>query len=300
MKKISIILVTHNSAGYIGPCLDSIFSQDFKDYEIIVIDNASDDKTAHIIKNEYPGILFLENKENAGPSKARNQGIAKAEGKFILCLDHDVKLHNNFLTNIYNAVKAGEDIGAIQPKVLMADGHTIYSAGIRISPLRRFCDIGSGKKNGDKFNTHRDVFGVSAAAALYRRQALESIKQAGEYFDEDFFYFFEDVDISWRLQKKGWRILYAPQAQCLHTAGRSRRQDKISQYLSMRNRYLLLFKNVSLSGLLRLPFIFLFYDLWRNLFMLITNPKYFLRASLEVVKLSPKMLKKRKTILSCI
>lgn len=294
MKAISVILVTYNSSQCVESCLDSVFSQDFKDYEVIAIDNASTDGTKSIIKNRYPNIRLVENPNNLGPCYARNQGIAKADGKFILCLDDDVKLLNNFLQNIYQAIESRDNLGAVGAKILLPDAKTIYSTGIHLSYLWRFYDIGSGKKDSFEFKDKKYVFGVSSAAAIYRREALEAIKQGEEYFDEDLFHLFDDVDVSWRMQKKGWQMMYAPDAQCLHTGGRSRNKDKISQYLSMRNRYLVILKNESPAGLLRFPIAFFAYDLWRNLFMLIVNPKYFAKASLEIIKLAPKMLKKRR------
>lgn len=297
MKAISIILVTYNASAHIESCLDSIFNQSFKNYEVIVIDNASTDETKSLIKAQYHDVILLENSENFGPCHARNQGIAQASGKFILCLDHDIKLLNNFLENMCKAIESQGTIGAVGAKILMVNAKTIYSIGIYPSYLWRFYDMGSGREDGPGLREKKYVFGVSAAAAIYRKEALETIKQGEEYFDEDFFYFFEDVDISWRMKKKGWHLMYTPDAECLHTSGRSRNKDKISQYLCMRNRYLLILKNETLFGSLKLFIIFLGYDVWRNLFMLIVNPEYFLKAVFEVIKLLPKMFKKRKMAL---
>jgi GT2 family glycosyltransferase len=293
MKIISIILVTYNARRYVKACLDSIFTQGFQDYEIIIVDNASQDGTARFVKSKYPDITLIENKANIGPCKARNQGISRANGTYILCMDHDVRLYEDFLENIYKAIEGDEGIGAIQPKVLRADTKAIYSAGIYLSLLRRFHDIGSGRIDGKKFNHKRHVFGASAAAVLYRKKALKEIRQNGEYFDEDFFYFFEDVDISWRMRRKGWRVLYIPEAACSHAGGRSRNKDRVSQYLCLRNRYFVILKNESLIGFLRLPVILLLYDFWRILFMSVTNPKYLLKALYQVLVFAPKMLKKR-------
>ena len=185
MKIISIVLVSYNSGDYIESCLNSIFAQGYKDCEIIIIDNASKDRTKSIIKTKYPGIILIENSENFGPSGARNQGIAKASGKFILCLDHDTKLRGNFLENIYQTIESDARIGAVQPRVLGVDGKTIYSTGIYPSFFRRFYDIGSGSQDTSRFNQKKQVFGVSAACAMYRREALETIRQGEEYFDED-------------------------------------------------------------------------------------------------------------------
>jgi len=293
MKEVSIILVTHNNSPHLEPCLDSIFSQDFQDYEVIIVDNGSTD-THHLrIKENYPNATLMLNRDNLGPCKARNQGIAKASGKFILCLDHDVILPSNFLSNILAVVKSDERVGAVGPKILLNDNRTIYSCGIRPSFLWRFHDIESGKSDTNGNSENKNVFGVSSAAAIYRKEALESVKQQNEYFDEDISYLFDDVDLSWRMQKKGWRILYVSGTSCLHSGGGSRNNDKISQYLCMRNRYLIIIKNESLLGLLRLPFVFIIYDLWRNVYMLAINRKLFFKASYELLKSTPKVIAKR-------
>jgi len=292
MADISIILVTYNSKDYIELCLDSIFAQGFKDYEVVVIDNGSEDDTPSIIKDKYREVILIENARNLGVCKARNQGILKAIGEFVLCLDPDVTLREDFLEKGYEAIKSDSNVGVVQPKILMEGGKTIYSSGIYRSWLWRFYDIGSGKIDNDK-DYQRYIFGACAAAAFYRREALEAIRHYGEYFDEDFFYFFEDADVSWRLQHSRWRVLYAPDAVCTHSAGRSRKKDKVSQYLCLRNRCLVLIKNEPFLGLLKAPLVFLTYDLWRDLFMLITNPGYFIQASREIIRLTPRMLQKR-------
>ncbi|MCX5705902.1 MAG: glycosyltransferase family 2 protein [Candidatus Omnitrophica bacterium] len=292
-KQISVVIVAYNSEEFIEDCLDSLARQDFKDFEVIIIDNNSKDKTKEIIKIKYPDVHIIENHSNEGPCKARNQGIAVARGEFILCLDHDTRFHQNFLGTLYSSIKNRDCIAGVGPKILMADTKIIYSFGIHRTFLRRFYDIGSGKKDLGVENIEKYVFGVSAAAVLYRKKALEDIWFKGEYFDKDFFYFLEDVDISWRMRKKGWEFLYLPQAQCLHIGGRSRKKDGISQYLCMRNRYLLIIKNESLFGLLRFLAVFPVYDLWRILFMLLANTRYCLKALNDIRQLYPAMVGKR-------
>jgi GT2 family glycosyltransferase len=293
MPEISTIVVTYNSASCIENCLDSFYAQGFDDCEVIVVDNGSQDNTVSLIKCKYPGIILIENAQNYGACRARNQGILRSQGEFVVFLDHDVKLTGHFLSTMLEGIKKEDNISSVGPKILNADGKTIYSAGLHISFLRRIHDIGKGQVSGGYLDQERLVFGLSLAAALFRRKALEDIKWQGEYFDDDFFYFFEDADISWRLQKKGWRALYAPAAVCFHSAGGSRRRDGISRFFCLRNRYLLLLKNESLAGFLSLFFVFFIYDLWRNIFVMLMGPKYFFRALIGVGKLTPKMLKKR-------
>ncbi len=292
-KSISIIIPTYNGESCIVSCLNSIKDQGFTDYEIIVVDNASNDKSADIIKNSFPEIKLIRNQENYGPCKARNQGISIAEGSFILCLDHDTRLGKGCLKALYETLINNDKLGSVGPKILLDDEATIYSLGIKKTFLRRFYDIGAKGRDSSKDKGVIPVFGASVACALYRRDALEAIKQGREYFDEDFFYFFEDADVSWRLQKKGYGAMAMPQAICFHKAGRSRLKDKYSQYLCLRNRYFTLLKNESIFGILYFPFVFILYDFWRNVAMLVSNPKYFIKGIFETCIMARTMINKK-------
>ena len=293
MNEISAIVVTYNSASRIKNSLGSISNQGRKDIEVIVVDNNSEDGTKELVKNTYSNVRLIENIKNYGYSYALNRGIEKASGRYIFCLNDDIVLEDKFIEKMVEAITQGPEIGAVQPKVFQYDGETIDSAGIYLSFLRRFHDIGHGRKDSERFSRQREVFGACAAAVLYRRKALESIKIENEYFDEDFFCIAEDVDLSWRLRNKGWKTIYCPEATCVHTGGISRRKYKFNRYLSLRNRYLMILKNESLFGFLRYPIIFIAYDLWRTTYMLAVNPFYFFKATYEAIKLSPKFIQKR-------
>jgi GT2 family glycosyltransferase len=294
MGFISIIVVTCNSAARIQRCLDSVMGQRSKKRELIVVDNASTDKTKEILKSRPEQIKLIENPVNFGYARALNQGIANSAGEFILCLNDDVVLQGeDFLTAVSEGLDKDEHCGAVQPKMLRPDG-AIDTTGIKLSFLRRYYDLNCGKTDAPEFNREKYIFGACNAAVLYRRKALKETCRTNEYFDEDFFGLVEDVDLSWRLKKKGWRTKYLPQAVGIHCRGLSRRRDHFTRYLNLRNRYFMLAKNESLWGFLRLPLVFLIYDLWRNLFMLLINPSDALKTYVEVAAKLPKMLNKRK------
>jgi len=290
---VSIVVVTFNSEPYIQTCLDSILRQQCRDYEIIIVDNNSLDRTRAILKSNYPMVCLQENATNYGFSKACNQGIACARGEFILCLNHDVVLREDFLSSLIRAIEENERIGAVQSKVLKPDGRYVDTTGLTLLLSRRYYDIGTGKLDSPRFNIRRYVFGACAAAALYRKKALESVKAGGEYFDEDFFQLVEDIDISWRLQKKGWRILYLPNAVCTHARGISSSIDNEARCMSLRNKYLMILKNETLFGFLRFAAVFIVYDMWRKLAWLIIEPRILLKAWKEFMRLAPAMLRKR-------
>ena len=271
MSEISIIILTFNSIKFVKSCLDSIFSQDFQNSEVIVIDNGSRDGTVSFIKENYPRVNLIENKDNLGAAKARNQGIEVTKEKWILTLDCDTILEKDFLSKILRLIKnLSPKIGIIQPKILMADKNTIYSCGICLSQLlRRFYDIGKGKFDNGRFDKPQYIFGACSAAALYRREMLETIKEDMGYFDERFFFLVEDVDLAWRAQKKGWRTLYHPEAVCCHNGNSSSLNKSLRQFLCWRNRIFML-KKYRLNRF-KLTIIYLFYDLPRLFVLFLSN-----------------------------
>lgn len=278
---LSVIILTFNSRKTIELCLNSLFAQGYKGFELIVVDNGSQDGTPVFIKENYPGARLIENKENLGACKARNQGIEAAQGDWILCLDCDIILGEGFLEKIMNLAQlSAESVGCFQPKILQGDKKHIYSCGVYLSKMRRFYDIGKNKLDNGNFNISKYVFGACAAAVLYRRACLEQIREANGYFDERFFFLVEDVDLSWRAQKKGWKTLFCPEVVCYHTGNSSNTSLKMRQYLCFRNRYLLIFKNDNIKRISYVCIIF-GYDLPRIIWLLLTN-SYIWKALREI------------------
>jgi len=269
----SLIVLTFNSRAYIKDCLDSILTQRCKDFEVIVVDNGSKDGTTAFIRTNYPGVILVKNKENLAQSIARNQGIEIARGEWLLAMDCDVRLEENFVGRLVEAAKhISSEVGMIQPKILYPDKLRIFSAGIFISPLKRFYDIGRGKSDSGRFNSPGYVFGACSAAALYRRRMLDDIKDVWGYFDERLFFLLEDADLSWRAQEAGWKAWFYPHLACYHYGNSSRTSKKLRQYLCWKNRYTILNKH-KLSKL-KLFIISICYDIPRAIFLFFTNPYY--------------------------
>jgi len=270
MCKISIVILTFNSENFIKSCLVSIFAQGNCGFEVIVVDNGSKDETVNFIKKDFPQVILIENKENFGACKARNQGITAASEDWVLTLDCDIILETGFLYNIKNFIKnLSPKIGIIQPKILKSDRITIYSTGIFLSSLRRFYDIGEGKIDNWKFSKSNYVFGACSAAAVYKKQMLEEIKEDTGYFDERFFFLVEDVDLAWRAQRMRWKALYHPAAVSYHFGNSSSLNKAYRQFLCWRNRNLMLKKHR--INRLRSALIYVLYDLPRLVFLFFSN-----------------------------
>lgn len=274
MPKVSIIILAFNSIEFIKSCLESLFAQDYNSFEVILIDNGSKDGVVNFIKERYPKIKLIENERNLGACKARNQGIEIAKGNWVLTLDCDIIFKKDFLKNIMRLTEnLEESVGVIQPKILNKDKTTIYSCGIYLSKfLRRFYDIGKGSFDDGQFNTARYVFGACSAAALYRKQMLEDLKEKTGYFDERFFFLVEDVDLAWRAQKRGGKAVYHPEAVCYHYGNSSGYDKKFRQYLCFRNRYYSIIKNMGFRNYSVTVLPLLCYDLPRILYLAFTNP----------------------------
>ncbi len=273
--RVCAVVVSFNSMDCIGACLDSLFRAGAGLLgKVAVVDNNSCDGTAGLIASKYPQVLLIRNNRNLGAAKARNQGIelVKEDCEWVLTLDCDVILDEGFLRGLLAASTGlSGNVGILQPKILMPDKRTIYSSGVALSFFRRFYDIGRGEPDGEKFNAQKKLFGSCAAASLYKKELLEEVKDANGYFDERFFFLAEDVDLSWRAQKKRWGAIFVPQALCFHQGNSCRFDAKLRQYLCFRNRYYMIRKNQGLSryALSVLP-LFL-YDIPRLAMILCAN-----------------------------
>jgi len=272
MPKISVIVLTFNSKKFIVPCLNSVFAQDKKDFEVIVVDNGSCDGTTQLIETNFSQVKLIKNSSNLGACFARNQGIQAAHGKWVLTLDCDIVLKKDFLAKIAEQAKnSSEAVGMVQPKILNKDGSAIFSCGIFLSKARRFYDIGKGYSSRKVFNSKESVLGACCAAALYRKDMLDALKEKTGFFDERFFFLAEDMDLAWRAHKKGWKTVLCLDAACFHNGNSSGFDSKLRQYLCFRNRFYAILKNEGLKGYLGRVFPVLFYDIPRFFYLIFTN-----------------------------
>ena len=274
---ISIIIANYNRKDLLKACLDSVRGQSFKDLEIIVIDNASTDDSVKMIGAYYPEVRLIRNTRNLLFCKAYNQGIDSAKGSFVLCLNNDVVLHKDYLKEALFAIGSDNKIGMMSGKILRMDKTTIDSTGLFLGRNRKPVERGYGKKDTGQYDEPGYVFGVTGACAFFRKSMLNELKDEHGYLDERFGMYYEDLDLCWRAQKKGWRAYYSPKALAYHARGATAvvtnsgrdviRFTNISEELQkmyIKNRYSCIKKNDSLKGfLVNLPFI-LWYDvkLW--------------------------------------
>lgn len=243
---VSVVVVTWNSALHLRRCLERVATQTLRERELIVIDNASSDDSVAIA--ESFGASVIRNDSNRGFAAAANQGIARSSGEFVLLLNPDCFVEPEYCAALVSAFRiAGAEFGMATGKLLSADDPTIVdSKGIRMTRSGRHFDIGQGEPDDDD-DVDREVFGVSGAAAMYRRAFLDDVKVDGEVFDEDFFSYREDADLSWRGRLFGWRAVYVADAVAQHVRRVTpERRSQLPAFINMhsvKNRFLLRWKN---------------------------------------------------------
>lgn len=306
--RLSIQIVTWNSADVIDDCLESIRAQERSDVEVIVVDNASQDASADRVAAQLARGLrgrLVRSPTNLGFCGGQNLAFAHTRGDLILFLNPDATLAPDFASRAVGvAARLPADVGLIAPRILLPDGR-VDSAGLTIDRLRRAWDRGYAEEAAGRFDREEEVFGCTGAAALFRRAALLDVAQDGQVLDETLFAYCDDVDIAWRARLRGWRCVYVPELVAGHRragrnslradAGRPRRV--LEQRLMVRNRLLVIAKCERVRDLLLgLPLLVAF-ELLRIAFLAWRAPAV-LHAYRELAERLPGALRQRRRIQS--
>ncbi len=231
---VTIGVVVHDSEKYIVPCIQSLLAQTHENCKVVVFDNDSGDETVSIITDKFPDVEIIESNKNIGFARGHNEILRKTESEFYACANVDMLFEPSFLSELIAAIQEKPIYGSAGGKLKFWDFDTfqagsssegktnfIDTVGIRILRSHRFEDIGQGEIDCGQFDSEQKVFGISGAAALYRREALRDVAFENdngeqEYFDESMFMYKEDVDLSYRLQWAGWKAALAPLAIAYH------------------------------------------------------------------------------------
>jgi len=248
-REVAAVMVAWNSMSWLPAALDSLERQTHPFTSIHVVDNASEDGIVDYLARNHPQVAVIRNSGNLGFAEAVNQGIRGSHAEWVFVLNPDLALEPDHLSSLLTASETRPDAGMLGGLLLRPDG-SVDSAGLELRrfllrPLDRMpAEVPAGAPV-------EPVFGICAAAALYRRAMLEDVAFHGEYMDSAFFAYYEDVDLAWRARHRGWRAYFVPAARGMHVRGASKGEvSRAGRIRSQRNRYLALFKNLSLRGLL--------------------------------------------------
>ena len=265
--KVSVVIINFNSGKYIFKCLEHVRAQTYPNIEVMVVDNVSTDGSSEKLKemalsNE---ILYHRAASNGGSSKANNYGIRHTSGEYVLILNADAFLNPEHIERSVAAFLSDPEIGTVVGKLVSShDNSFIDSTGVLL--FREGIALDRGQREKDVGQYDRPMFMAAAccAAALYSRRMLEAVRLGDEYYDEDFFAFYEDVDLSVRALLLGWKTLYTPDAVAQHVRGASNEQgSRMGNLLGRKNLRLFYFKTFEHGDWLGAALRQLLYFGWR-------------------------------------
>lgn len=259
MKRASVsaLILSWNTLDLLKECLASLRVQTVAPAQMVVVDNGSTDGSVEWLRAQADVDLLTAGR-NLGFAAANNLGLQRCTGEMVLLANADVVLANDYLELCCRHFER-PDVGSVTGKLLRpggkivdSTGHCVYGLGWAENRGELGLDIG--------YDHDEEVFGVSAAAAVYRRAALDSVVVSGQVLDESYFAYIEDVDLDWRLRWMGWRAWFEPAAVAVHhrSATGARFSAPIMRHI-LKNRILTVVKNYdALSLTLNLPGLLLF------------------------------------------
>lgn len=237
--KLSIVLVNYNYGDFLVRCLHSIsLAQDKLDLDVWVVDNASEDNSIELAKQDFPGVHYIENKDNLGFGAANNQALRQIKNEFILTLNPDTEVKEGTLPFMIDYMKSHPEVGAATCKALKSDGQLdwAYHRGFP-TPWASFLYffLKDGRlyhlTDRDMTKTH-EVDAISGSFFLTRKDVLNKVG----LFDEDYWMYAEDLDLCYRIRQAGWKVMYVPDVQVIHLKGVSSGLKTHSQEISTATR----------------------------------------------------------------
>ncbi len=270
-ETVSVIIVTKAADERLERCLNAVKHQSLAPHEILVCVTGNMKQTPAAERSDRTTAWRFV---NGWYTTALNIGIRSTAGEYVLCLNDDAVLDHQFLEQALPAFRQDAKIGMVTGKILRFDGKTIDGAGQFPGRTRKAIDRGYRQIDRGQFDHAGYVFGSGGTAPIFRRSMLESIVlQPGEYFDESFGMYYEDLDLAWRAQRTSWKAYYVPTAVAHHERGASSRirhdglchrfylpqmPDALLQRAVL-NRYRVMLRNDTLAGIVRnLPAIVAF------------------------------------------
>lgn len=252
LPRVSIIVVNTNELHHLKRCLPSLARQNYPDYEVIVVDNVSSDGSLEYIAETFPWVRVVRNRANLGYAGANNVGLQHASGDYFAVLNPDTEVEAGWLQALIQTLEQHPQAGMATPKILLLENRErLNTCGNNVS-LTGLTFCRGLDESGDRYNQLERIAAVSGAAFVMRRQVWEQIGG----FDENFFIYFEETDLSLRASLAGYDVLYVPDARIYHLYRFKFSARKC--FYQERNRYLALLKTLRWRTLLvMLPLLLL-------------------------------------------
>lgn len=301
-KSVFVVIPNYNGAGELPASIDSVLEQSYRDLNLIIVDNGSHDHSRHIIEDytkRDPRVRAIFHEKNYGFTGGINPGLElaiKEDALFAVPFNNDAVADKHWLRQLVTFLEQQPAFGIATCKLLHADGKTIDSTADIYTVWGLPYPRGRDEPTSDQYDKNTVIFGASGGASMYR---VEMLQQIG-LFDQDFFAYYEDIDLSFRAQLAGWKVGYVPDSVVYHGQGVTSKRlgNSFTTMQYMKNTPMVLVKNVPGRLLVRVAPRFLFaYSIF--FIKALYNPRTTagtLRGLFTMLGLLPKKLVERRRI----
>lgn len=250
--RVSVVIVSWNGKHLLDECLDSLFAQRYRDFEVIVVDNGSQDGTVAFLREHYPDVVLVSLTENRGYAGGNNAGLHVASGSLVVLLNNDTTVDPAWLESLVRTAEREPKSGMWASRILTYDdpelidnvGHLIYQDGLARGKGRL-------EKDRGQYEVPEEALWPSGCAGMYRKEMLDEIG----LLDEEFFAYADDVDLGLRGRLAGWKCTYVPAAKVYHKySASSSAYSPLKAFLVERNRIWVLLKYYPLELIILSPF----------------------------------------------
>lgn len=247
---LSVIVVGWNTREYLAKCLASVQragEESSPNLEILVVDNASSDGSAEMVKQQFPQVRLMQNRDNLGFARANNQALAQSRGDYILLLNPDTELESGALSELFGFLEQHPDAGAVGARLVNPDrtlqlschpGPGLFREFWRLFHLDKFWPLAVYPMEKWDVKQPRVVETLQGACLMIRRRAIEEVGN----LDEEYFIYSEEVDLCRRLRARGWKLWWVPEATVVHHGGQSTRQVQAEMFLRLYQGKILYFR----------------------------------------------------------
>jgi len=253
--QVSVVIPHYNGIKVLKACLESLYKNSYQAFETYLIDNGSTDGSQAWLKSAFPQVRLIENQQNRGYAGGCNQGIKISKCPFVLLLNNDTEMPENFLDELYRTIITDKTIAAVQPKILSIQNQKYFdysgAAGGELDlfgyPFARGRIFDKVEIDDNQYDhMENQVFWTSGCALLLRREVVDQIGD----LDEDFFAHQEEIDWNWRAQIAGFKNVVTTKTHILHYSGYTlKNENEQKMYLNHRNNLVMMLKNLSFISL---------------------------------------------------
>ena len=246
VPKVVVVILNWKRKEDTIECIKSVLKMDYTNFEVLAVDNGSEDGSAEAFKESFPNIEVLANKENLGYALGFNSGIVKAlemGAEIVLIMNNDTIVDKSMLSESVKVMESDNKIGAVSGKVFHFDEKTKFQSAGRLPNLKKgiISHVGAGEIDKGQYDEQKDYDFLDDVFLLVKKEVFEKVSM----YDKNFFLYYEETDLCARIKKAGFRLVYTPKAKLWHKGSLSSGggTNPTNTYYLARNKIVFMYRN---------------------------------------------------------